>query len=45
MSILKSTNSGKGRLVKTYSFKWTDPTKYNPYEGTINTAGFRPLSK
>lgn len=45
MSILRSVNSGRNRIVKSYSFKWTDTREYKPYEGTLNYAGFRPLSK
>ena len=45
MSILSSTNSGKDSLVKSYPFKWTDTSYYEPHEWTINTSAFKPLSK
>ena len=46
MSILSSTDSGKDSLVKSYPFKWTDTSSYyEPYEWTINTSAFKPLSK
>lgn len=45
MSILRSTNIGRNRIVKSYTFKWTNPNIYDPYDKPINTSAFRPLSK
>lgn len=42
MSILSSTHSGKDRIVKSYSFHWTDTRKYDPLKMKIDTSRFRP---
>jgi len=45
MSILRSVNSGRNRIVKSYTFKWTGPDSYAPYDKPINASAFRPLNK